>query len=82
MTGLIHNGSIDSIARRITMPQRFLLGSNLTGCSFFIMFFYFQGGLILLISSCLIFYLLFHVYFRVYRNLYCYRCFIYVPYTC
>ena len=36
------------VARRITKPQRFFLGSNLTGCSFFIQiiftFFFFWGG--------------------------------------
>ena len=29
------------VARRITKPQRTFLGSNLTGCSFFIIFFIF-----------------------------------------
>ena len=52
------------VARRITKPQRFFLGSNLTGCSFFYSdYFYFfsfffgggGGGLILLFSSCLFF---------------------------
>ena len=32
------------VARRITRPQRNILGSNLTGCSFFQFFFYFSGG--------------------------------------
>ena len=36
------------VARRITKPQRFFLGSNLTGCSFFysdyFYFFFFLGG--------------------------------------
>ena len=33
------------VARRITRPQRNILGSNLTGCSFFQFFFYlFFGG--------------------------------------
>ena len=53
------------VARWITKPQRFFLGSNLTGCSFFIQFFVcfiYEGGgggrgLILLFSSCLIFFL-------------------------
>ena len=44
------------VARRITKPIRKFLGSNLTGCSFFIqVFFQGGGGLILLFSSCLIF---------------------------
>ena len=62
------------VARRITKPQRFFLGSNLTGCSFFYsdyfyFFFFFGGGggLILLFSSCLfflfIYFLLFFYYF-------------------
>ena len=34
------------VARRITNPQRYCLGSNLTGCSFLFSFFkfYFSGG--------------------------------------
>ena len=32
------------VARRITSRQRNILGSNLTGCSFFQFFFYFYGG--------------------------------------
>ena len=33
------------VARRITKPQRFFLGSNLTGCSFLFSFFlFFRGG--------------------------------------
>ena len=63
------------VARRITKPQRFFLGSNLTGCSFFysdyFYFFFFWGGggrgLILLFSSCLfflfIYFLLFFLFF-------------------
>ena len=59
------------VARRITKPQRtFFLGSNLTGCSFFLFysfffFFFFLegggggGGLILLFCSCLISFLFF-----------------------
>ena len=75
------------VARRITKPQRFFLGSNLTDCSFFIHFFkfLFSGGggcPNLLFSSFLIFCLLFRVYFRIYSSLCCYRCFIYVSYTC
>ena len=36
------------VARRVTKPQRNFLGSNLTGCAFFIQFFFiFGGGLIL-----------------------------------
>ena len=48
------------VASRITKPQQFLLGSNLTGSSFFIQFsfnFLGWGGLILLFSLCLIFFL-------------------------
>ena len=50
-----------AVARRMTKPQRFFLGSNLTGCFFLFSFFlfYFRGGggsgLILLFSLCLIF---------------------------
>ena len=32
------------VARRITKPQRFFLGSNLTGCSFLFSYFLFFGG--------------------------------------
>ena len=56
------------VARRITKPQRIFLGSNLTGCSFFIQFiFYFSGGgvggLILLFTSCLFFFLFIFIIF-------------------
>ena len=47
MTGLIQNDLAQVVARSITKPQKFLLGSNLTGCSFFIhsfLYFYFRGG--------------------------------------
>ena len=32
------------VARRITKPQKNVLGSNLTGCSFFIQFYFIFGG--------------------------------------
>ena len=32
------------VARRVTKPQRNFLGSNLTGCAFFIHFFLFSAG--------------------------------------
>ena len=32
------------VARRITKPQIIFLGSNLTGCPFFIQFFFIFGG--------------------------------------
>ena len=52
------------VSRRITKPQQFFLGSNLTGCSFYYSVFivFFRGGwsLILLFSSCLIFFFLFN----------------------
>ena len=47
-TQLIYKFEIAQVvASRITKPQRNFLGSNLTGCSFFILFFYlfiFFGG--------------------------------------
>ena len=53
------------VARRIAKPQFFLLGSNLTGSSFFIHFFLWVGGggvLILLFSSCQLFILFIFFY--------------------
>ena len=44
-TQLIYRFEIaQMVARRITKPQRFFLGSNLTGCSFLFLFFSFSGG--------------------------------------
>ena len=72
------------VTRRITKPQRTFLGSNLTDCYFLFIFFYFLfiyfffffgggggegGGLILLFSSCLIyfsFYLFLSLFFIFY----------------
>ena len=34
------------VARRINKPTRFFFGSNLTGCSFFIHFFFGGGGVL------------------------------------
>ena len=59
------------VARRITKPQRFFLGSNLTGCSFFIFIFRGGGGgLILLFFSCLFFLLFSFYYFFLSFNMY------------
>ena len=56
VTGLTFNDRINTqltyqfelaqvVARRITKPQKNVLGSNLTGCSFFYsVLFYFRGG--------------------------------------
>ena len=120
-TQLIYRSELAQVvARKITKPQFFLLGSNLTGSSFFIQFFSLGGGgggsdfIILFVSffsflsisfnlfipcemakslCCLLIYRLtmpslvmnfdaIRVYFRIYSSLCCYRCFIYVPYTC
>ena len=78
--GLTFHGSINTqlvyrfelaqlVARRITKPQRNFLGSNLTGCSFFIQiiftvffcfffFVFFGGGSDFSFSSCLFVYFL------------------------
>ena len=66
------------VARRITKPQRKFLGSNLTGCSFFIqiiftfIIFLGEGVLILLFSSCP-FFSLFSFYYFFY---------FFIPLTC
>ena len=39
------------VARRITRPQRNILGSNLTGCSFFQVFFRGGGGAVCFYDS-------------------------------
>ena len=68
--------SAQVVARRITKPQRKFLGSNLTGCSFFIHFnFIFRGGggsdFIILFMSYFFFLFIF---------LYCF--YFFIPLTC
>ena len=53
------------VARRITKPQRFFLGSNLTGCSFFFIqiIFTFLGGSDFIILFMSFFFLFIFYYF-------------------
>ena len=69
------------VARWITKPQRFFLGSNLTGCSFFIQFFVcfiYEGGgagsdfIILFMSYFFFFLFLFFYYYHTF----------FIPLTC
>ena len=62
------------VAWRITKPQRFFRFESRWLLFYF--YFFWGGCLILLFSSCLIFYLLFRVHFRIYSSLCCYRCLI------
>ena len=77
------------VARRITKPQRFFRFEShwlLFLYSFFIFIFGGGGGgggsdFIILVMYYY-FYLSFRVYFQIGSSLCCYRCFIYVSYTC
>ena len=74
MTGLIHIELAQVVARRITQPQCFFVGSNLTGCSFFIQFFFYfrgEGGvgsdfIILFMSYFFSFALFLHYFFFIF----------------
>ena len=67
------------VARKITKPQINFIGSNLTGCSFFVffilLFFFFWGG------GVVCFYNSHHVFFLFY--LFCHYFFlVFIPLTC